>query len=158
MIATIAYDLDPTNRYGHNITIVGVEQPATFSQYSDIFVGLVPKGKLATQFEVMKEGGALKDSSQSAFITKNLPVLYFTQTVSTLRSSFSFTMDLILPGNSVRTSIPIYIDFPGEFAETLFLSITPICSLKNVRYGNNTLNTTILEYATKCEYVNTRKI
>ena len=84
---------------------MGVDQPASYSSfYSDIFIGLVPADKSDSQFEVMKDGGSLKDETQPTFQTKNIPVLYFKQTGSYLRSSFEFKMDLMLPAGAVKSA------------------------------------------------------
>ena len=45
-------------------------------------------------------------------------------------------MDFVLVGNTVKSSIPLYVDFPGEFSEAMFIGSTPSCSLKNVVYGS----------------------
>lgn len=120
---------------------MGVDQPASYSSfYSDIFIGLVPADKSDSQFEVMKDGGSLKDETQPTFQTKNIPVLYFKQTGSYLRSSFEFKMDLMLPAGAVKSAVYLYVDFPGEFSEAMFIQTTPRCSLKNVVFGTETVS------------------
>ena len=76
---------------------------------------MVPKDQAATKFEVIKDGGSLADTTLATFVTKVIPVLYFKQSANTLRSSFSFTMDIALSANSVKSDTPMYVDFPDEF-------------------------------------------
>ena len=53
------------------------------------------------------------------------------------------------------STIPIWVDFPEEFDEAMYLGWTPICSLKNL---NLTENETIFEYVKTCEMYSTRRL
>ena len=49
-------------------------------------------------------------------------------------------MDIVLVANTVKSAVCLYVDFPGEFSEAMFLGSTPSCSLKNVVYSTETVS------------------
>ena len=46
-------------------------------------------------------------------------------------------MHIKLPTGTVLETIPIWVDFPEEFDEAMFLGWTPSCTLKNVKIKDN---------------------
>ena len=60
-----------------------------------------------------------------------------------------------MPTVSVDSNIPIYVDFPEEFDEAMFLGWTPICSFENVGINDADI---ITNFVNSSSLINIRRI
>ena len=76
---------------------------------------------------------SIEDETTTDQSATTLPVVYFAQeSGDAIRSTYTMKMHIKMPANTVSENVPIYVDFPGDFDEAMFLGWSPSCQFKNV--------------------------
>ena len=65
---------------------------------------------------------SVEDATTDDQIANTLPVVYYSQNPSNaIKSTYSLVMHIKFPASSISENIPIWVDFPEEFDEAMFL-------------------------------------
>eukprot|EP00828_Plagiopyla_frontata_P031829 TRINITY_DN4162_c0_g1_i1.p2 TRINITY_DN4162_c0_g1~~TRINITY_DN4162_c0_g1_i1.p2 ORF type:complete len:217 (-),score=18.20 TRINITY_DN4162_c0_g1_i1:175-825(-) len=98
-----------------------------------------------------QDSESIEDEATANQPATTLPVVYFSQEpTTTIRSTYTMKMHIKMPANTVSENIPIYVDFPEEFDEAMFLGWSPSCQFRNVQ--------TIKNFANSCSLENIRRV
>lgn len=64
-------------------------------------------------------------------------------------------MHIVFPPNQIKSSIPLWIDFPEEFIDSMYLGVSPNCSLTNFFIEEDDDST---EFVSLCFMNSTRRL